>query len=99
LSRDLTYDEIFQALAVEQDVLLPKPLLNLGFDGVVRWKSPASEVLFSLPNMWNSGLHGGWGGVQKWLWEQDVSFCRQGLENVIVRYDKCLNKLGNYVEV
>jgi hypothetical protein len=45
----ITYSEILQALAVEEDVLLPKPfqnpaqkqLLNLGFDGVARRKSPA----------------------------------------------------------
>jgi hypothetical protein len=45
-----------------------------------------------------SGLYGGWGGVQKWLWEQEVSFCHQDLENLIVCYGKCLNKFGNYVE-
>jgi hypothetical protein len=37
------YDEIFQALAIG-DVLLRKPFLDLGFDGVVRWKSLASKV-------------------------------------------------------
>jgi hypothetical protein len=36
--------------------------------------------------------------VQKWLWEHGVSFYRQGLENVIVRYDKFLNKFGDYVK-
>jgi hypothetical protein len=36
----------------------------------------------------------GWGGVQNWLREQDVvSFHRQGLENLILCYDKCLNNL------
>jgi hypothetical protein len=40
------YDEIFRALTVEADVLLPKPFLDLGFDGVVRWKTPASEMFF-----------------------------------------------------
>jgi hypothetical protein len=44
------------------------------------------------------GLYGGCGGVQKWLREQDVSFYRQGLENLIVRYDKCLIKFGDYVK-
>jgi hypothetical protein len=39
------YDEIFQALAVER---LPKPFQDLGFDGVIRWKSPASEMFFSV---------------------------------------------------
>jgi hypothetical protein len=37
----ITHDEIFQAVAVE-DVLLPKPWLDVGVDGVVRWKSPIS---------------------------------------------------------
>jgi hypothetical protein len=35
-----------QALAVDGDVLLQKPFLDLGFDGVVRWKLPASETFF-----------------------------------------------------
>jgi hypothetical protein len=42
----ITYDKISQALAVQADVLLPKPFLYFGFDGVVRWKSPASEIFF-----------------------------------------------------
>jgi hypothetical protein len=33
-------DEIFHALAVERDVLLPKPFLDLGFDGVQPRLSP-----------------------------------------------------------
>jgi hypothetical protein len=44
-----------------------------------------------------SWLCGGWGGVQKRLREQDVSFYRQGLENLMVYY-KCLTNFGNYVE-
>jgi hypothetical protein len=45
----ITYDEIFQALAVEgDDVLLQKQFLDLGFDDVVRWKSPASEMFSQL---------------------------------------------------
>jgi hypothetical protein len=64
-----------------------------GFDGVVRWKSLILETLF-----WLSGLYAGWGGAQKWLQEQDVSFYCQGLENLIKHYDRCLNKFGNYVE-
>jgi hypothetical protein len=64
----ITHSEIFQALAVEVDVLLPKPFLN--------------------PR----------GGVQKWFREQDVSLYRQGLENLTVCCDRCLNKFGNYVE-
>jgi hypothetical protein len=46
----ITYDETFQALAAEGDVLLPKPFLDIGCDSVVRWKSPASDIIFSLPN-------------------------------------------------
>jgi hypothetical protein len=42
----ITHDEIFQALAAEGDVLPPKPFLDLGFDAVVRWKSPASKMIF-----------------------------------------------------
>jgi hypothetical protein len=42
----IMYDEISQALAVEGDVLLPKPFPDPGFDGVVRWKSPTSEMFF-----------------------------------------------------
>jgi hypothetical protein len=40
----IMYDEIFQALAVEGYVLLPKPFLDLGFDGVFRCKPLASET-------------------------------------------------------
>jgi hypothetical protein len=52
---------------------------------------------FSLPNTSKSkkaksGLYGGWGGVQKWFREQNVSLYRQGLENLIVLYDMYLNK-------
>jgi hypothetical protein len=39
-------DEIFQTMAVEGDVLLLKPFLDLGFDGVIRWKSLAWEMFF-----------------------------------------------------
>jgi hypothetical protein len=39
----VTYDKIFQALAAKGDVLPVNPFLDLGFDGVVRWKSPASD--------------------------------------------------------
>jgi hypothetical protein len=42
----VTHDEIFQALEVERGVLLPKPFLDLGIDGVIRWKSAASELFF-----------------------------------------------------
>jgi hypothetical protein len=43
-------DDIFQSLAVQGDVQLRKPFLNLGIDVVVRWKLPATEMFFSLPN-------------------------------------------------
>ena len=39
------YDETFQSLVVEGDVLLPKPLLDVGVDGV---KSLTSNVVFSV---------------------------------------------------
>jgi hypothetical protein len=32
----ITYDEIYQALVIEGDVLLSKPFPELGFDGVVK---------------------------------------------------------------
>jgi hypothetical protein len=38
------YDEIFRALAVEGDFLIPKPFLVHGFDCVVTLKSPATET-------------------------------------------------------
>jgi hypothetical protein len=38
------------------------------------------------------------GAAHKLLREQDISFYRQGLENLIVYYDKRLNKFGNYAE-
>jgi hypothetical protein len=64
----ITYDEIFQALAVAADFLLPKPFLDPGFDGVVRWTSPVSEIFSQLVKHVKvqggpqSGLYGGWGG-------------------------------------
>jgi hypothetical protein len=96
------YDEIVQALVAEADVLLPKPFLDLGFDGVVKRKSPASEMFSQFAKQvdvrrgpsWGRTVGGGAGGFQKWLREQDVSFYRQGLENLIVRYDKCLKGMG-----
>jgi hypothetical protein len=30
--------------------------------------------------------------------ERDISFYHQGLENFVVRYDRCLNKFRDYVE-
>jgi hypothetical protein len=42
----ITYYEIFQVLAVEGDILLPKPFLDLSFYAVVKWISPAWEIFF-----------------------------------------------------
>jgi hypothetical protein len=42
----ISYGEIFQPLVAEGDVLHTKPFLDLGFDGVVTRKSPASEIFF-----------------------------------------------------
>ncbi|GBM43208.1 hypothetical protein AVEN_76348-1 [Araneus ventricosus] len=33
-----------------------------------------------------------------WLLEQAASFYEEGIQNLLVRYDKCLNKLGSFVE-
>jgi hypothetical protein len=44
----IIHDETLQALAVEGDVLIPKPFLDLGFDGAIRWKSPSSETFSQL---------------------------------------------------
>jgi hypothetical protein len=57
--------------------------------------------IFGFPNTWKSKgaeswLYCEWGGVQKWLREQEVSH-RQGLENFIVCYGRCLKKFGKYV--
>lgn len=36
--------------------------------------------------------------VRQWLRCQPDSFFRLGIENLVVRWDKCLNTLGDYVE-
>ncbi|GBN35142.1 hypothetical protein AVEN_185117-1 [Araneus ventricosus] len=36
--------------------------------------------------------------VTSWLSEQETSFYEEGIQNLVVRYDKCLNKLGSFVE-
>ncbi|GBN07634.1 hypothetical protein AVEN_228391-1 [Araneus ventricosus] len=36
--------------------------------------------------------------VTSWLLEQAASFYEEGIQNLVVRYDKCLNKLGSFVE-
>jgi hypothetical protein len=38
------HDEMFRTLAVEKDFLLSEQFLDLGFDGVVRRKTPASKM-------------------------------------------------------
>jgi hypothetical protein len=42
----ITYDEIFQALAVEGDILLVKPFLDHRLDSVIRLKLLTLEKLF-----------------------------------------------------
>jgi hypothetical protein len=49
----ITYDQIFQALAVEGDVLLPKPFLDLGLLTASSHVIPGLGdvfLFFSLPN-------------------------------------------------
>ncbi|GBM68315.1 Histone-lysine N-methyltransferase SETMAR [Araneus ventricosus] len=36
--------------------------------------------------------------VTSWLSEQAAGFYEEGIQNLVVRYDKCLNKLGSFVE-
>jgi hypothetical protein len=64
----MMYNEIFQALMVEGDVLISKPLLDLAFDTVKRCKSPTSKKFLQIPNMWKlkqakPGMYGGWESV------------------------------------
>jgi hypothetical protein len=58
----ITYVDIFHSLAVEGGVLLPKTFLDLGFDCVVTWKSPASEMFFSVCQTSESPRGPSWGG-------------------------------------
>jgi hypothetical protein len=37
-------------------------------------------------------------GVKNWLGTLAEPFCDEGLQNLVRRYDKCLNLGGNYVE-
>jgi hypothetical protein len=60
----ITFNEIFQALAPQGDVLLPKTFLDLGVAGGVTWKSPTTEMFFQLANKCksegaNSGMYFG----------------------------------------
>ncbi|GBN18064.1 Mariner Mos1 transposase [Araneus ventricosus] len=36
--------------------------------------------------------------VSSWLSEQAASFYEEGIQNLVVRYDKCLKELGSFVE-
>jgi hypothetical protein len=36
--------------------------------------------------------------VKEWLHAEDAFFSYEGLDKLIYRYDKCLNRLGDYVE-
>ena len=36
--------------------------------------------------------------VRRWLGQQPVSFFALGIQKLVDRWDKCLNKLGGYVE-
>jgi hypothetical protein len=96
------YDEIFHVLAVERDMLLLKPFPDLTPPTVQTRLGPRG-----LSRVWQTEKHPRArrfptddtvkAEVQKWLREQNVSY-RQDLENFIVRYGKCPNKFGNYVE-
>jgi hypothetical protein len=41
------YDELFQALAIEHNILLLRPFLDFGSD-VLRWKVPTSKMFLYL---------------------------------------------------
>jgi hypothetical protein len=69
--------------------------LTVSWDGNRR---PLRCFFFSLLNTWKSKgaeswLYDGWDGAQTWLREQDISFYHQGLQSLIVCYDKCLKSL------
>jgi hypothetical protein len=99
----LMYYEIFEALVVGGGILLPKPFLDLGFGGVIRWTSNllSSDMFFQfakhLQDWQFPSVNTMKAEVQKWLWEQDIFHC-QGFENLIVHYDRCLNKFWVCVE-
>jgi len=38
------------------------------------------------------------GAVHKWLTWQAAAFCEEGTQKLVLRYDKCLNNGGEYVE-
>jgi hypothetical protein len=101
----ITCDKIFQTLAVKWDVLLPKTFLDLGlskWSGKCRWRGqkwPCVNIRHF--RQWHRRFSPDdtvKAEVKKCLREQNVSFYRQGLENLVVRYDKCLNKFGNCMQ-
>jgi hypothetical protein len=55
----ITYVYVFQDLAVEGDVLLPKPFLNVGFNVIVRWKPLASKMFLQRTNVTVQGAVSG----------------------------------------
>jgi hypothetical protein len=68
---------------------------------IIRWKSPAPEMFGRLKKHIRRRRFPSHDAVkadvQKLLREQNVSLYRQGLADLIVRYDKCLDKFGDYV--
>jgi hypothetical protein len=96
----ITCDELFQALVVEAGVLLPKPFLDLGIAGVIRWKLAVLEMFSQFAKhlkVQGRQVGGVWLVGNTFLLpdlQQDVFCCHQGLENVIVHYDRCQNKFG-----
>jgi hypothetical protein len=75
----MVYNENFQALMVEGDVLISKPLHDLAFDTVKGFKSPTSEKFLQIPNKWKfkevkSGMYSGRGKcfharcLAEWWW-------------------------------
>jgi hypothetical protein len=73
----ITYDEIFQTLAVG-DVLLPKPFLDLGFNGVVRWKSPALKMFLQFAK--HMKVRGGRVDVVRWVGWDPVYISLRGMK-------------------
>jgi hypothetical protein len=87
----IRHDEIFKALAVKEDVLLPKPFMDLSHHRTIRFGPSDFLVFGKLKNYLRSRRFPRPSDdtvkaeVQKWLREQDVSFYRKDLENLIVR--------------
>jgi hypothetical protein len=90
--------KLVQALVITYD---KQPFLDLGFDGVVRWKLPASEMFFQFPKY----VKVQWGqvGTGRWVGVGSRNGCDSRTSPTarawkISCYDKCLNKFGKYVE-